>query len=67
MGNVTSRNPKPIKSIAFSSQLTANQYLLANPDSTLAGVHFIFANSSVPGVLGALEGFILQTNMTVSA
>lgn len=48
--------------MGFPSQDSIQAYLLANPDSALAAVHFIFDNSTAANTL---TGFLLQTNTTV--
>lgn len=62
MGNVVARNEINITATALPSQDSVQEYLLANPDTIIGAVHFVFEDPSSPD---ALSGFLLQTNTTV--
>jgi len=62
MANVTTRNKIKITATGYRTQDEVNQYLLANTDSVIAAVHFIFDDINKEDTL---NGFLLQTNTTV--
>lgn len=63
MGNVTTRNAKPITARGFPSRAEVQRFLLANPDYAIGAVHFVFDDESLPDP--ALQGFVVQTNTTI--
>ncbi len=64
MENVAKYNANPIKYLGFASRSDANNFLLANPDYAIGGVHFQIDNPTLANA--TLRGFIVQVNTTVS-
>jgi hypothetical protein len=50
--------------MGFASRDAVQDFLLANPDYMIAAVHFVFDRDFAPNP--NLQGFVIQTNTTVS-